>query len=311
MTSVAIHFHTDTKNCVGVELVIIKEAEKNGTRWRSMRLIAVANHKGGVGKSTTVINVAAALAKLGHKVLVVDTDAQGHTTIGLNIATNDKQTLAELLCSEQVSFAEVIQHTSVEGLDIIPSDLSLAIAEVKLSTMPAKEYRLRTKFKGIEKYPYDFVIFDCAPTFGTITMNVFTVAREIILPVQLGYFSLEGVNTFIDTVQFVNKTIGSLVDHTIGITGVLITIYDIRTKLAREILSTVQDIFKDTLFETTIPQNIKLNEAQSHGKTIFEYDATCKGAVAYMSLAREIIERENREQYQQGPKKFKEKTVAR
>ena len=177
--------------------------------------------------------------------------------------------------------------------------------------MPAKEYRLRTKLKGIEKYPYDYILFDCAPTFGTITMNVFSVAREIILPVQLGYFSLEGVNTFIDTVQFVNKTIGSLVDHTISITGVLITVYDTRTKLAREILATVQDIFKDTLFKTTIPQNIRLNEAQSHGQSIFEYDATCKGAVAYMSLAKEIIERENREQYQQGPKKSKEKTVAR
>ena len=276
-----------------------------------MRLIAVANHKGGVGKSTTVINVGAALANLGYRVLIIDTDAQGHTTLGLNIQTQEKQTIAELICSEQVSLIDVIQHTSIKRLDIIPSDLSLAIADLKLSTMPAKEYRLRTKLKGIEKYPYDYILFDCAPTFGTITMNVFSVAREIILPVQLGYFSLEGVNTFIDTVQFVNKTIGSLVDHTISITGVLITVYDTRTKLAREILATVQDIFKDTLFKTTIPQNIRLNEAQSHGQSIFEYDATCKGAVAYMSLAKEIIERENREQYQHGPKKSKEKTVAR
>jgi ATPases involved in chromosome partitioning len=276
-----------------------------------MRLIAVANHKGGVGKSTTVINLGAALANLGYKVLLVDSDAQGHTTIGLNIQTNDKQTLAELFCSEHVSCDDVIQHTAVERLDIIPSDLSLAIADVKLSTMPAKEYRLRTKLKGIEKYQYDYIIFDCAPTFGTITMNVFTVAREIILPVQLGYFSLEGVNTFIDTVQFVNKTIGSLLDHTINITGVLITVYDIRTKLAREILASVQDIFKGILFETSIPQNIKLNEAQAHGKTIFEYDDTCKGAVAYMSLAKELLEREKHEQYQQGRKKSKEKTVAR
>lgn len=276
-----------------------------------MRLLAVANHKGGVGKSTTVINLGAALAKLGYRVLIVDADAQGHATLGLNIQTNDKQTLAELFCNDQVTCADVIQHTAVERLDIIPSDLSLAIADMKLSTMPAKEYRLRTKFKNVEKLSYDYVLFDCAPTFGTITMNVFTVAREIILPIQLGYFSLEGVNTFIDTIQFVNKTIGSLVDHTISITGVLITVYDTRTKLAREILSTVQDIFKGVLFNTAIPQNIKLNEAQSHGKTIFEYDATCKGAVAYMSLANELLERESHEQYKQGRKKSKEKTFTR
>jgi chromosome partitioning protein len=276
-----------------------------------MRLIAIANHKGGVGKSTTVINLGAALANLGHRVLIVDADAQGHATLGLNVSTHDKQTLAELFCNEQVVLADVVQHTAVKRLDIIPSDLSLAIADVKLATMPAREYRLRTKLKGIEKYPYDYVLFDCAPTFGTITMNVFTVAHEIILPVQLGYFSLEGVNTFIDTIQFVNKTIGSLVDHTINITGVLITVYDTRTKLAREILTTVQEIFKDVLFKTAIPQNIKLNEAQSHGKTIFEYDASCKGAVAYMTLAEELLERETHEQYQQGRKKSKEKAVTR
>lgn len=275
-----------------------------------MRLIAVANHKGGVGKSTTVINVGAALARKGYKVLIVDTDAQGHTTLGLDVSTHNKQTLAELLCSDQVVLSDVIQHTQVKKLDIIPSDLSLAIAEVKLATLPAKEYRLRTKCKEIQKSGYDFVLFDCAPTFGTITMNVFTVAQEIILPIQLGYFSLEGVNTFIDTVQFVNKTIGSLVDHTIAIKGVLITCYDTRTKLAREVFATIQDIFKDLLFATTIPQNIKLNEAQSHGKDIFEYDATCKGALAYMNVTKEIIERGTHEQYQQNSKKSQAKVVS-
>lgn len=275
-----------------------------------MRLIAIANHKGGVGKSTTVINLGAALVRLGYKVLLIDTDAQGHTTLGLNVATNDKQTLAELLCDERTYPKDIIQHTATEGLDIIPSDLSLAIAELKLAMIPAKEYRLRNKFKNFDKqFSYDYVIFDCAPTFGTITMNVFTVAHEIILPIQLGYFSLEGVNTFIDTVQFVNKTVGSLVNHTISIMGVLITCYTLRTNLSREIHATVNDVFKDTLFVTTIPQNVKLNEAQSHGKTIFEYDPHCRGAQAYMGLANEVIQRGNYEQYRTDTKKSQEKTV--
>jgi chromosome partitioning protein len=278
--------------------------------WGTMRLIAVANHKGGVGKSTTVINVGAALARKGHRVLIVDTDAQGHASLGFDISTHNKQTLAELLCSDEVTLSDVIQHTRVERLDIIPSDLSLAVAEVKLAILPAKEFRLRTKFKDMHTLGYDFVIFDCAPTFGTITMNVFTVAKEIILPIQLGYFSLEGVNTFIDTVQFVNKTIGSLVGHTVAIRGVLITCYDMRTKLAREVFATLQDIFKDVLFSTTIPQNVKLNEAQSHGKDIFEYDASCKGALAYMDVTKEIIERGIHEQYQQSPKKSQAKVVS-
>lgn len=272
-----------------------------------MRSIAIANHKGGVGKSTTVINLGAALVQLGKKVLLVDTDAQGHTTLGLNISTKDRQTIAELLCTEDMLAEDVIQQTYIKGLDIIPSDLSLAVAEVKLSMMPAKEFRLRNKIKGI--VGYDFVIFDCPPTFGTLPMNVFTTAQEIILPIQLGYFSLEGVNTFVDTINFINKSMGPLINHHINIAGILITFFDTRTKLAREVLSTVNDIFQEKLFKSTIPQNIKLNEAQSNGKAIFDYDRDCKGAEAYLNLAREVLERVPYEQYCSSQQKFKEKTL--
>lgn len=274
-----------------------------------MRVIAVANHKGGVGKSTTVINLGAALARLGKKVLLIDTDAQGHTTLGLNIKTKDHLTIAELLCEEHILSTDVIQKTYIPNLDIIPSDLSLAVAEVKLSTMPAKEYRLRNKLTDLKSLGYDFVIFDCAPTFGTLPMNVFTTAQEIILPIQLGYFSLEGVNNFVDTISFINKTLCPLINHHIYISGVLITFYDTRTKLAREVLETVRDIFKEKLFKSTIPQNIKLNEAQSNGKSIFDYDSECKGAEAYMKLAHEVIKRGPNEQYFTGKQRPKEKAV--
>lgn len=274
-----------------------------------MRKIAVANHKGGVGKSTTVINVGAALAKLGYHVLLVDTDAQGHTTLGLNIKTEHKLTMAEFLCEDTVLPSDVIQNTYIKNLDIIPSDLSLAVAEIKLSMMPAKEFRLRNKLNDKAVSKYDYIIFDCAPTFGTLPMNVFTTAHEIILPVQLGYFSLEGVSNFVDTVQFINKTMGPLINHTITIEGVLITFFDVRTKLAREVLSTVKEIFKDKLFKTTIPQNIKLNEAQSNGQSIFDYDPECKGAQAYMSLTRELIKRGTHEQNFAGKKRAQEKAL--
>ncbi len=254
-----------------------------------MRLIAIANHKGGVGKSTTTINLGAGLARLGKKVLIIDTDAQGHTTLGLGIRTTNRQTIAELLCEDTVMVDDVIQPTYIPNLDIIPSDLSLAVAELKLATMAAKEFRLRNKLRTLTGY--DIVIFDCAPTFGTLPMNVFTVAQEVILPVQLGYFSLEGVNNFIDSLSFINKTLGPIVNHEITIGGVLLTFYDTRTKLAREVLTSIQENFGQKVFETTIPQNIKLNEAQSMGKSIFDYDLECKGSEAYMSLAQEVLSR--------------------
>lgn len=262
-----------------------------------MRTIAIANHKGGVGKSTTAINLGAGIARLGKKVLLIDTDAQGHTSLGLGVQTKDRLTIAELLCDNTVKIQDVIQKTYIQNLDIIPSDLSLAVAEMKLATMAAKEFVLRNKLKDL--HDYDVAIIDCAPTFGTLPMNVFTVAHEIILPIQLGYFSLEGVSNFIDSLAFINKTIGPIINHEVKIGGVLLTFYDIRTKISREVLSNVYDSFGDKVFKTTIPQNVKLNEAQSNGKAIFDYDMNCKGSEAYMSLAKEVLQRgrNNEQQY--------------
>lgn len=254
-----------------------------------MKIVAIANQKGGVGKTTTAINLSAALAKLGKKVLLIDTDPQGHATVGLAVPTQNKKTLAELLTYDQCAVKDVIYSTYIEGLDIIPSDLSLAVAEMKLSMMGAREFRLRTRLAELKGY--DFVIIDCPPTFGTLAMNAFTLAHEVILPIQLSYFSLEGVSNFIDTLQFVNRDINSLLKHNIAISGVLITFCDTRAKIAKEILGSIERVFGRTIFETKIPSNVRINEAQSHGKAVFDYDATCKGAQAYEALAKEFLQR--------------------
>lgn len=254
-----------------------------------MKVIAIANQKGGVGKTTTAINLSAAFAKLGKKTLLVDTDPQGHATVGLAIKTKNKKTLAELLTYDNISPEDVIQKTSQDNLDIIPSDLSLAVAEMKLALMGAKEYKLRTKLSKLDNY--DYVIIDCPPTFGTLAINAFTFADEVILPIQLSYFSLEGVNNFVDTINFVNKDINALVNHLIQIEGVLITFCDTRAKIAKEIYSSIERVFGRKLFKTKIPQNVRLNEAQSRGKVVFDYDPKCKGALAYQAFAEEYLSR--------------------
>jgi chromosome partitioning protein len=258
-----------------------------------MRKLIIANQKGGVGKSTTTINLGAGLARLNKKVLIIDTDPQGHSTLGLNISTKDRKTIAELLTEDGISAKEVIQTTYAPNLDIIPGDLSLAMADLRLSTLGAKEFKLRNKLKEIEG-EYDYILIDSPPTFGTLTMNAFTTGKEIILPIQLGYLSLEGVSNFVDTMNFVNRDVNSIISHKVEIAGVLINFFDVRTKLAREVYASVNEIFGKKVFNTKIPQNVKINEAQSYGKTIFDYDPSCKGSLAYESLAKEVANMEER-----------------
>lgn len=254
-----------------------------------MEVIAVANQKGGVGKTTTAINLSGALVKEGKKVLLIDTDPQGHATVGLGIQTEKRKTLAELLTYDTCELKEVICSSYINGLDVIPSDLSLAVAEMKLSLTGAKEYRLRTRLSHLKGY--DFVIIDCPPTFGTLAMNAFTYASKVILPIQLSYFSLEGVSNFIETINFINKDINSIIKHQISIEGVVITFCDTRAKISKEIYQSIERVFGRVLYQTKIPMNVKINEAQSQGKVVFDLDPMCKGALAYELLAKEFLQR--------------------
>jgi len=252
-----------------------------------MRTIAFLNLKGGTAKTSSAFNVAAGLASEGKRVLIVDADPQGHLTLTAGIDTENCLTLSDLLIGKDVSVGDVIVKTGIDNLDIIPSDLSLAVADAKLSSMPAREFRLRSKLTNIEKY--DYLLVDCPPSIGTIVMNVLCVVTEVIVPVSAGYFSLSGLNSLLDAIGYFNTNIGKIIGHSVDISGVFLTFHDPRTNVTKEVTDAINELFGDKLFEAKIPVNVKINEAQSHHKSIFDFEPKCKGAVAYSKLVQEIL----------------------
>lgn len=263
-----------------------------------MKVISVANQKGGVGKTTTAINVSASLAIKGFKVLLVDLDPQGHATLGIGFnVVKDMFTASHLFINPHVEIDHVIYTTYLNNLNIVPSDLSLAMSEINLSMSGAREFRLRNKLSQLmdanryhgEHRKYDYVIIDCPPTFGTLTINAFVASHHVILPLQLSYFSLEGISNFMETLSFINKEVSYVINHKVDILGVVRTFYDLRTCIAREVNDQLNMAFDKKVFNTCIPVNVSLNEAQSKGKCIFDYSPSCSGAKAYDLLTNEIL----------------------
>lgn len=250
-----------------------------------MSIIAVLNQKGGVGKTTTVINLASYLGKQGKRVVVVDFDPQGNATSGLGM---DKHTLKKgvyHMIMNGESFLDVIQETKFENISVLPTNQQLAGAEVELASEIGRELRLKQALHGIAA---DYVLIDCPPSLGLLTLNALTAADSVLIPVQSEYYALEGLTQLVEVIQRVRATLRP----NLNIIGVLLTMADSRTSLADQVASEVKKHFGDLVFKTIIPRNVRLAEAPSHGKPISEHDRWSKGAKAYKQLAKELIERD-------------------
>ena len=252
------------------------------------RVIAIANQKGGVGKTTTTINLSACLAEKGKKILVIDTDPQGNTTSGFGLEKNDiENTIYELLLGE-ISIEESIIKNAVEGVDIIPSNVNLAAVEIELIGVDKKEFILRNEVEWV-KDRYDFIIIDCPPSLSLLTINSMTTADTVLVPIQCEYYALEGFSQLIHTVNLVKERLNPDLD----MEGVVFTMFDSRTNLSMQVVENVKANIQQKVYDTLIPRNIRLAEAPSYGMPINIYDPKSAGAEAYMSLADEIINRKD------------------
>ncbi len=251
---------------------------------RMGKIIAIANQKGGVGKTTTAVNLSACLAFIGKKILLIDVDPQGNTTSGIGIDKGDVGNCIYNILVEDISPKEVIMQTSVKGLDIIPSTIQLAGAEIELVPTISREVRLKRALEQVQK-EYDYIIIDCPPSLGLLTINSLTAANSVLIPVQCEYYALEGLSQLLNTVRLVQKHL----NQNLEIEGVLLTMLDARTNLGIQVIDEVKKYFREKVFQTIIPRNVRLSEAPSHGQPIITYDSKSRGAEVYVDLAKEVV----------------------
>ncbi len=247
------------------------------------KIISIANQKGGVGKTTTSINLSTVLAKKNKKTLLIDADPQGNATSGVGIDKEIELSVYDVLIDE-TKIEEAILKTNIKNLDVCPSNIDLAGAEVELVSMMSREQRLKEKLEEI-KDKYDYIIIDCPPSLGLITLNAFTASNSVLIPVQCEYYALEGLGQLLNTINLVKKHL----NKDLEVEGALLTMFDSRTNLAKQVVNEVKKYFNDKVYKTVIPRNVKLSEAPSYGMPIIIYDPKSKGAKCYEKLGKELI----------------------
>lgn len=252
------------------------------------RVIAIANQKGGVGKTTTAINLAASLAALEHKTLIVDADPQANSTSGVGFNPKEVENSIYECMVDGVEVKESILQTDIEYLDILPSHINLVGAEVEMVDIESRENRMDDALAPIRN-EYDFIIIDCSPSLGLITINALTTANSVIVPVQCEYFALEGLGKLLNTIKIIQNRL----NPSLEIEGILLTMYDVRLRLSNQVVEDVTTHFSKMVFKTLIPRNIKLSESPSFGLPAIAHDADSKGAISYLNLAKEVLVNNN------------------
>lgn len=251
------------------------------------RIISIVNQKGGVGKTTTAVNMATAMAAIGQKVLIIDLDPQGNASTGLGIAPSQRiRTSYHVLIGDNKA-SEAAQKTAIPGLYIVPSNIDLSAAEIELISLPQRERQLEKAIKS-DALLYDYVIIDCPPSLGLVTINALTAADSVLIPLQCEFYALEGLSHLLKTVKLIQNSL----NPSLSIHGIILTMYDRRNKLTEQIENDVREFLGTDVYQTVIPRNVRVSEAPSHGKPAIVYDMKCAGSQAYLKLAKELIKRE-------------------